>query len=759
MATFPIIVNKRPAEGDSNVNALAPFRFGLRDEETRVSLATVYSAVAYARAVYRPDELPDDDELLQDEGIRTRFSVFNDAAGASLPGAPADQSVQVVGLEKVYRIERSIAGPQEGFRYLEDDYVGENPYAVEVQLDLPVVSTGTTAYVTYVDFTGAVVGFINWFRNTGVFLFFRDDGSKKVTVAGPAIDGLGTRSVEVTVPFDWSTEAFTYKILWDETPSRRKVLVLAVGSSGTEYVLAELATTVFPQFLSSVELGGNSASSPPDKVVLMVGTDGPSAGDQIDIYKADLFRFGKALVINGGKTGSSSLSISSNELLLVQDQSDLVDWTESGVGELSTTDSGAIALVREAGLPAGTFSLERTEPDLVRKEWMLFAEITGRDSVHPGTFNTAMGFDVEDGTHRHVFRFLDDFFTRDMGLFSSGSLGDVEDYFTAPEPRDWEEDQQIILLGSQTRDEVRGYIENDDELLSFSTGAYATTLPSTETRVRFGLLESDVAYTGGLYLLRLWLLMNCTFYEPLETTFPEAQGWSRVSSGSVRSLLSTDRLRLDCDISGSYDIYYIEDANYDEQSGATIFLKGKVTRWTDETGAVNPPRKPIGPIAFLASTTVGPQLYFVESETGKRYVYLPQENNDVADVLARNAAGLRISAELDFGSDHVYMLVLKPNQHIRLYVDYSPTPIIDIPWSSKGIGMRSFPTNMPASAVAGFGSLGENNGVDVEIAYGRVSLGTGYDLVVTPMLAEADLHDHVYGSEAELLVDFEDLDP
>jgi hypothetical protein len=761
MANPPIIVNKRPNEGDTEVNALTPIRYGLRDEDTRVNLDTVYTSISYARAMYRPDELPLNDPVLESENIRTVFSVFNDAAGATLPGTPADQTIETVGPDTVYRIERTIAGPQEGFLYVSDDSNGDVPYAAEVRLEPPVYSAGTTDYVLYPDFTGVMVGLVVWPKNSGVFVFLRDDGTKRVSVTGPSSDGFGTRPVEATTVFDWSADVYTYKIFWDETPARQKVVVIAADSAGVETVLAEFDTTSMNQFLNSVVLGGDEAADPPDRVVLVVGTDGPTPGDYIDVYKADLYRYGRPLVISGARSGSSQVWVEPTESLLTHTIDDLEDWIKEGEGE--TVEAGtAVALVRDPSLDAADpYFYSREEQDLGRKEWFLVGLIRGQNSLHGGTFNTAMGFNIEDGTYKHVVRLLDDFFIKDVGLLDSGNLGDTASYFKAATPVDWEDagDVQLAVLGSDSRSTIRTYFESDDELVSVDTGAYTSSLASTETKLSLGFLESDYEYYGRLNLLYLWAFMNATLFEPIDATFPEAQGWTRVTAGATRALTAENRLEITATTPGDYDIYYFEDVDYDPDSGAAVYFKGKVTAWTDDVGAVNPPRQEIGPILHITSTTDGMQLRFTKTETGRCFAYLSGDDTDFTDVLAQNEDGVRISTEIDFQEDHVYILVLKPFQHIRLYIDYSTEPAIDIPWESKGLVFRPFPTNLPPSATIGFGSLGEDSGVQMEWAFARASIGTGYDLVIFPQLTEEERVAHVYGSEAEVLIDFEDVDP
>jgi hypothetical protein len=757
MASPPIIVNKQPTEGDSDVNPLKPIRFGLRDEETRVPLVSTYASVVYARAVYRPEELPLLDPVLSSEGIRAVFSLFNDAAGATAPGDPADQTIETVGLDDVYRIERTTGGAQEGFLYVHDDAQGSQPYAVEAKLEFPVYSVSAHSYVTYLDFTGVLLGLIYWPRQTGVFLFFRDDGTKRITVAGPSADGIGTRPVEATVVFDWSAEAYTYKISWDENPARRKVLVLACDSAGDETILADISTTAFQPFLDSVVLGGIEAKDPSERISMVLGTDGLTPGDYLDTYKADLFRFGRAAVIAGSPGGTSTLDIRPNEMVRIDTLEDTEEWHSEGDGELAARGD-ALEIERDSDLAASSPAvLQREEPDLARNEWMVVTKIQGLESSHEGSFNTAMGIDIEDGTNRHIFRLLDNFFELDVGIFSSGNIGDSEDYATPTIPFDWTESFEVTLLGSSARNTVRAFLGND-ETVAIDTGSYATAEASTDQRITLGFIEDDLEYYGRFVFSYFWVFFNCTFYEAYEATFPEVQGWMRAVSGGARSLVDA-QLVLEDTVLGDFDIYYLEDPDYDEESGAALVLKTAVSAWVDETGAVNPPRKEIGPIAYLQSTTVGVRLSFIETEDGTRYAFFSQELSDVGEVLSQSPDGKLLSYQIDFGEDHVYIVDLKPFKHIRLYVDYGRTPVIDIPWESKGLALRSRPADVPVSAVIAFGSLGGDAGVSSTTAFARASIGTGYDIIAQMDFTEEQLQDHVYGSEAEVLVDFEDVDP
>jgi len=753
MANPPIIVRKRPAEGDANVNPLDPIRFGIRDTETRAALESVYTAVAYARAVYLPSALPTDDEYLKSEDIGTTFSIFNDAAGAVLPKDPCDQTIETVGVDEVYRIERPTAGAHEGFLYMDDDAHGAQPYAAQIALDLGVTSFGPSSYTTFTDFTGVVFGFIYWPESTGLFLFFRDDGvTKRITIAGPSADGIGTRPISVDVVFDWSAEIYTYQIWFDV---RQKALVMATDSAGVETVLAEIDITTLNAFLPSVILGEYSAGEPPNKVVMVWGTDGPTAGDQLDTYNAKLFRYGKPLIIQGVRTGSSILMRTPIDSLLTESLGQVEDnWDQEGTGDL--VPRGVTFALERTEPPVDVYRMTRPEPDLSRQEWMVIARLEGGEQVHDGSYNTSMGIDIEDGTNRFAVRFLDDFIETTVGLYDSGSIGDTASYLT-PGTFDWTDDFQMVFLGSASHGDVRLFL-NEDADPTVQLGAYASSWLSSLSRVSAGFLDDDQLYLGSLRFSWLWFFPNCRFYEGSEGSFPEVQGWVRTSLGGSRAV-ADGRLEVDATVVGDYDIYYFEDPDYVEDSGLTLLLRLQVLGWTSADGASAPPNSEVGPAAFLLTESAGVQLYFVESTAGTQYVFLRHDADDIGKVLTQTEEGVRISAEVNFREEHVYLLVVKPFHHIRLYIDYDTVPAIDVPWNSRSLVLGGIPPQVPGTAIGAFGSLMDTQGIQAKTAFARFSVGTGYDLQALVTFDNPTLVEHVYGSAAAILIDFEDVDP
>lgn len=762
----PILVNQTPVDGATDVSADTPFRVGLRDADTHVDLSSLYIALFYARAVYLPAlELPESDDVLNDddEVIEVDFTIFNDAAGSTLPHNPCDQTLETVVADTVYRIERT-GGAQEGFLYISDSLDGSRPVGATARFSIdtviPGLGYGSYDYVTYTDFTGVMFGVVYWPRNTGLFLFFRDDGANKyITVAGPAEDGIGTRTSFVDAIFDWSAAAYIYKIMWDETSVKREALVLVVDpTTGAETILTTVDVTLIPAFLPSVTIGLDEAADPSQRIAMVIGTDGPTAGDSIDIYKLQLFRYGGVAIVDGNRADGASVDIVPTDSIWLRGADGRTGWLDDGLGTL-TDGEDAVSVVRTSDLADSVCAVYRTEPALAGREWAFIALYQFTSDGHSGTYDTGAGFAIRDGASSIEVHFYDDFYTHDTGVLGNASGDLAADYTFAAAPVEWEGSIQVVVTGSGSRDSIRTYFGSDDETATTSTSYDPLDYPaSSDTSVSMGFIRSGAFY-GTFELTSFLLLSNCTFYEPADTTLPEAQGWTRTSAGTVTRAVA-DRLELTASAVGDYEVYSLVDSGYGEASGATWFAKLKISSRMDSSGT-NTVRKAFGPVLLTAFDATAAMLYFVQTDSGTVYAFIPGADmaSDLSAVIAQSERGRDISTALDVSVDTVFIMEAKPYNYIRLYVNYSSTAVIEIPWGSEGFSLPTFPTPVPLGTSVAFGMLSDESALTMEVAFARVSLGTGYDVAVHLDASETVLQNHIYGSDVDILVDFQDADP
>jgi hypothetical protein len=389
---------------------------------------------------------------------------------------------------------------------------------------------------------------------------------------------------------------------------------------------------------------------------------------------------------------------------------------------------------------------------------MLMWKMVCVSTAHPGTYCTGMGIDLDDGVGSYRVRALDNFDgRRAVGLLASGNEGVFTSYSLPSTDTDWSEEKAYTLLGSNTLNFCRLYIE-DEDTPAVDVG-YASTVASTLRELRVGFVDQSlVSFIGSMGVASLTLYPYVEMYEALDAAYPDASGWLRSSDAVTRSITS-GCLEVDATtLSGAYDVYYKEITNYDGTSGLTVLARFKILAWVGETGEYTPYDSEFGPVVLLSTGTKAVQLFFVKTNTGKFYAFLPGTATDYKNVIAQDSAGKRISCAVDPTEDHTYRIEARYLQPVRLYLDNADTPAIEVPWAEAELVWRAKPTVVPGSATLAFGSLGETRGVQVSTLWVRAAIGMGYDFTLGLALPAAALENHVYGSAASLVLDLKDMD-
>ena len=762
--TSPTLVNCKPVSGDTGVGALEPFRFGARDVDTRVDLTTVNLAVAYGAGAYDPanGQLPAVDDVLSAAGARMAFGAFNDASGITAPRNACDQSLAVVGGADVYRIEKSdLTGVlQEGVLFTTVDTASDVPGPVGAQVTLNlanVTAGGSYSYVDFSGFTGALIGALIWAENTAVYVFFVDDGAKKLRITGPATDGAGTRTVSEEVAFDWSSAAFVYTILVNTSPLRRTVSVYVTDASGDETRLADLDLDTFPDLQPSVAIGEMYPATMGDSLTVLVGGDFRYLADYVDVYDFIVYDFGSTLLVGGNQTAQATADVSPTESVLVYGPQGLDgSWMEEG----DIDDKTGVAVVFDCA--AADSYIYRAEPDLSDGEWLLMGSFFATSESHAGAYEVGAAIEVWDGTRKYRLVLLDDFAENYVGLEYAGAtdLPLVPGYSVDTTiSTDWENVVDFEMLGSSSHNVLQVFFGGDvDAAIEHTYLSGSFPVDSSPATLLAGFFGTSLEQ-GTLSLRHLWLFPSCSFYAADEGTYPEAQGWTRVAAGSASRAVSAGLLTITSNIAASYELYYLSDATYDMTSGAALFVRGFLSAWADGHGRISPIRTEIGPImAVRVSSASSVQLFFTQTDSGDFYAYLPGGSTDLAEVQAQSAEGREISTQVDVSVEHTYLLLVKPLQHVRLHIDNNPVPSISLAWSRYARITRTDPANLPSSAIAAFGSLGESAGILGSFRHARASFGRGYDITVIPVLDEAVLQARIYGTQANVLIDVQDED-
>ena len=225
----PSVENLKPGEAGT-FNPEESVYFSVRDADTRVDRYSVNCIATFAKTIYEGAALP--------TATNTYVDVFNDALPETRPAAYIDRyisedipydsdgdTVDDSTYGPVLTLEKAITGEatERGVLFVEADITDITPVGCEIQIGIQSYTTGASDYFDDTTYAGVVAGFVYWPQNTGVFIFFKDDGAGtlSIEVAGPAQDGSGTRLVSTTTTYDWSGnihDPLSIRVVWDPTP-------------------------------------------------------------------------------------------------------------------------------------------------------------------------------------------------------------------------------------------------------------------------------------------------------------------------------------------------------------------------------------------------------------------------------------------------------------------------------------------------------------------------------------------------------------
>lgn len=744
----PSIVNSYPEDGEYDVDPRVLLKFGVRDPDTRVLRSSIRSILLFHRVHYIADNLPQYDPALRRGEGKWAYTVFSDAAVAGPATSPAAQSLVPAGLE----IVKTSALRQDSFLFASDRLVPDRPCGAEIVLtDLANWITGTQDYYSDPDYTGIMVSMINWKYRTGLFAMLMYDGvDYYINLTGPAT-GVGTRYViQNSLLLDWSTGTWRFRFVWDDTPTQESVFFIV--DNGTEeftYVLDQAAVAALKAqtFLPGLTIGAHSSSVADDRVMAGVGLDNGLAST-LTVQQLSVSGYGERLLA-GGHTSPAVASVEVTPNSCINLRAGERDWLQDGPGTV-TEVSGNLSLTVEPN--AGAAYLKRAEPDLSRQQWMVLATFQIPYSApFPASVKQGLGVEVSDGNSQFVFSFLDDSLAKRVGFWTGGTGETLSDFSYGVET-DWTVPSSFLLAGDGVLD--RMLVEVNEDLYLDLTYSGSDLAASTELGLKVGLLASS-SDLRVLEIGSLWVFPTALFAEPLLTTLPDSQGWVLEQSGAAAATIVDDEYYFNCgDYPGEY-VFYTDvppGAETELHQGGALYFKFLLVSWADANYASSPYSSEIGPIVAVAiSDNFSADLCLVRTMDAD-YVYIRNEDGGLSDVLAQGEIGKLISAKIDLGVKHSFLLDVKPGRYVRLFVDLDSDPAIDIPWDQFSLR----PSILPAGAVCGFGSINPDAAVSGTFSFCRAGRGRGYDLRASVTSSDDVLIAWAYDSHATLLTDLED---
>ena len=435
----PSVKNLKPGEGDVFTPTETSY-FSVRDADTRVDRETVNALATFSRTSYTATTLPG--------STQTYLDVFNDALPESRPAVDVDRylssDISYGGgtYGPVLVLEKAVAGEdtERGVLFVEADRPSpENtPVGCEITLGLQSYTKGTGTYFADADFTGVVAGFVSWPDNTGVFIFFKDNGSgtRHIYVGGPASDSSGTR-VGTETQVDWLEDINndsmihnppSIRVVWDNSRLGKVFVLLTNNTSvamdvgGTqlaqneELLLFESSISALGTLQASARIGNYFAELPPNKVVAFAGINHGDVSDFVEIHSIKVEEFGTFLVADGSSSVSSISVREPSDSLLVASYADTVSWDRSQISTQVTEESTYFSITRDAQV--SNTALYYEEPDLAPRKFLVVFQGSLRTQSHAGSQSSGVGIDIDDGTSLTALRFLDDFAVTRLGCLT-----------------------------------------------------------------------------------------------------------------------------------------------------------------------------------------------------------------------------------------------------------------------------------------------------------------------------------------------------
>jgi hypothetical protein len=796
----PKVENLQPGEGDTGFTPTDPVRFSVRDEDTSINKSTVDSIITFSKVSYFPEALPAGDSYLD---------VFGDALPVPRPGVNVDQYladdipydsdgdlIDDSFYGPVLTLEKAIAGEntEQGVLFVEADITEVTPVGCEVQMGIQSYTRGAASYFPDPDFVGAVAGFIYWPQNTGVFVFFKDDGGGvlSIEVTGPAQDGAGTRLVSNTTVYDWSEKLHapvSIRVVWDPTPRRRKVWVFATNESSGEFeetLLLESLIDDLGVFQEAARMGIGYAESPPDKAVAIGGISSGDVGDFVEIHNINVDEYGQFLLASGGGTLKSEYGWEPSDSLLVSQFEDAAKWNTSELEDLVSEAGGTFTIEKEE--TSGNASMFFKESDLLSRRFILLFSGSVRSSVHSGSQSSGVGIDIDDGTSLTAIRFLDDFSEQRLGVLFDGTNRDTTTSFYVAASEWARTTPEILVFADAAQDLFDMFISEeptvsagllDTAAISVPYPSVPSTYSSPTTSVGFvDGEETALLYAGDLIVDRYLLLPNARIFSPRSAIaeaaipLPDQVGtwepWVQTLSGTptITEAPSEDSpyWSIEGAVSTDYAFYTLSvpaDEYTPGEHGISLMARIQVNSWVDRYGATSTPRIPTCAVMALdTGDDLFAQLQFVVASTGEAYAFLSNSPSDFLEVLNQTQFGQEISTLVDLSQPHTYILSYKPGKGVFLFVDMNLTPAVSLAWTDRSAVQRES-TYLSAGMTASVGVIPVSaDGETASVVFGNiaVSTGSGFDFSVSMVVSDEVLEDRIFGAAANVFVDVTDKD-
>ena len=630
-------------------------------------------------------------------------------------------------------------------------------------------------------------------RNTGLFVFLRDDGAGGSLVAGgPLLAFGGARGEEIEIPnIGWTSlaDGAVFTLFFSVDPGSQTVQLWVQRPS-------DGAPVVLPQSFTLAGLGEfqpETASFPQRRAgaslfaTLYFGNAG-GAADTVEFTDWAFYPYAPVSVAAG--QGAPGFDYKRRPDLpftffatdqILPDAQRLGRWQVTGGAALSTSfwyqpgrKTVPLYAILHKGPVSGDAYLTRKEPRLTERTegFSVEAWMAGNlDSL--STPDTGIGIRVTDGEHSYQLIALDTELQRSVGIQKDLAFyGDVNHgYYTSLDSAGkmaWV-DYRTLKLIRLTLDRRRGvllvFVENMDEpFMSVPLSGQFPAPLSQQGLIDIGHLgfqqpPGDVNLAAVSYLTR---------YNSWETADGLPTGaplpFTLVSTGGGSTSLGTSGQTLIEKMSfGPGDgraVYYRRDAEFTYERGFQVDFRARMSSYTDASGNSNAPSTWTGAgLQVFLGRTESPlhepfciHLGFFDCGIyGRKIGIIPGYGGQQQEVLNQTAIGRLYSADVDWMNMTSFRLVYRPYHKVEVYGPnlLRDAPIISIPWDQ----WHPFLDETDSAAGLAFGNFNSGNFCRSEWVYARWGISTGFEVELTQEPRGDNYFTNAFGGRALVLVD------
>lgn len=711
------LVNTNPGDVADPLLPGTAVSFSLKSDTSYVRLPSLQTRIALSNIVKRPSLLLENDtELLKQASISVATPEHRAPIHSILPRSMSGQDI-VIGPGTTNGIDAGI---------YEVKFPIETYSSVLAVVSFRVRAAWSKAsryFCDASDISPLYLGLEYGVRNSGLFVFLRDDGAGGSLVAGgPLLAYNSARNAEVELPgIGWTAladgDVFTVFLYADADAQEARI-----WTQGPTDAAPVVQAQAFPfSYLGEFQPASSSFSQRRDGpslfATLYFGNAGGPA-DSVEIVDWGAYPYAPPGIVNGLGTRSHAYRRRPDlpVTFFAADNKSPIEpglgrWTLSGVPLVVTPwcQPGRRSVPLYVSLRkelSGEGYLVRREPALAARQsgFSIEAWCSGQlDSI--ASIDTGFGFRVDDEQHLYQVTAVDSL-RRSFGVVKDpAQLASVENgYYTVtaedglPQEIDYQALRLVRLTLDRLRDELRLFVEDMDTpflVVPISSSAF----PGTRGHARVEIGHLGDADAGSFNIAALSYMHRYLAWESEDGT-PDSAPAAFLPVGAGDASTFDGALYIPNTLQYRRNDDFAFSRGFQVDFRASVQYAGDPAQWTGSGLTIFLGRFD-SPLDLPCMLHVG---FFDCGAFGPKIAITPASGEQ--EIIAQTELGKLYSADVDWSTMTSFRLVYRPGYRVELFGPglIKDTPLISIPWDQ--FSAQSDPSDTsPGIAFGGFSSV------------------------------------------------------